>query len=108
MGNFYKIEQVHAKNLLAILSESNVSGAEAHKVVAIGEILASKGVTSPSGAFYQFDDNLSSFIRKMLDQILIKGAFALQVVQIQLIFREGLDEIPKAVSVATPNPPQNK
>ena len=95
MGDYFVLTDAQRNNLLLILHDHQVTGADAHKVVAINEILTSKSekkLNNNSYTYYvKINDDLVNYIKTMLDGVVVKGSFALQIVQLQMAFRARCD-----------------
>lgn len=84
----YELDQVNKTNLRVILQSADISGRDAHKVVAVMGILDKH----KDKELVTIDDDLIEFIRATIDGVTIKGSFAGPLVRLQLALSQQVDE----------------
>lgn len=90
-AEYFALTDAQRSNLLLILHDHQVTGAEAYKVVALSEILTNKFVKKLNLNYFKINDDLVNYVKIMLDGIVVKGSFALQIVQLQVAFKNRCD-----------------
>ena len=95
---FYKLDD-KGRTVLGFLLESvRIKGKAAKELLKISTILQQR----ENFPFIEIDREMAAFILGLIDEVEIIGKYALAVVQLQLIFSQPLDKLPKLSSKKTP------